>query len=425
MIRKSYKLLSALWSLKNRENRRKFVIAIREYMDVIAEQPQLFSTASNTLSNRLEETPYKKVEHQYLGAKHKILLVTHDFSRTGVPYAVLYLARALFSLYGIRPVVISPKDGLIREEFEQEGFPVIIDPLLFKYKEYSLDACNFIASFEKVIVVSLASFGFIRYFRGIAKHLIWWIHETVAGFTAVTHITDDLPLLFAVCESVWLGSPLCFPFVSKYSPPDKLHLLFYGCEDTALPHHPHPTGKIVFSIIGSVEPRKGQDIFLNAIKQLPNELRCKAIFRIIGSPLPFDESVKFHKKVLAKTLLIAEVECIENMPPNKLMEFYAETNVLVSASWDDPMPIVITQGLMFSKVCLCSSVIGHAQLLEDRKDGLLFTNKCVEELSAKMAWIIQNPNELTVMGAAGRKVYEKYFLINSFVNNVEKLIQNK
>lgn len=412
-MRNSYKLLSILWSLKNHENRKLFMIMLREYLNNINNRP------SHSLSKPFD-TPYK-AELVQSEIDHKILLVVHDFSCTGAPYAVLYLARALFSIHGVRPVILSSQDGSIREEFKQEGYLTMVDPLLFSYQN---EACDFIASFEKIIITSLASFNFIRYFRGIGKRLTWWIHETDAGFTAAANVTIDLPLLFAACESVWLGSPLCFPFALRYTSQDKLHLLLYGYANTVIPDRPHKSGKIVFSIVGSVEKRKGQDIFLDAVEQLPEELRSKAVFRIIGSPLPYDEPITFYKKTLAKAAHLPEVECIENMSADKLLEFYAETNVLVSASRDDPMPIVITQGLMFSKLCLCSSAIGHAQLLENGKEGLIFTSESVEELSEKMAWIIQNPSELASFGTAGRKVYEKYFLMESFANNVAKLIQD-
>lgn len=414
-MKKLYKLLYILRSLKTTKNRIKFLIMLQEYTKSIPELSHFFPTPSNTAYSD---------EMLNLGASSKILLVVHEFSRTGAPYAALYLARALFSLHGVRATVISPKDGLIRQEFEQEGFPTVVDPLLFNYSTYSSDACSFVANFEQVIVSSLAAFGFIRYFRGIAKHLTWWLHETDTGFTSVANIATDLPLLFACCESIWLCSPLCFPLALQYTSQDKLHLLLYGCNDSAMPHRPHESGKMVFSIVGSMEPRKGQDIFLNAIERLPQTLRDKAIFRVIGSPLAYKASEVFYKEVLTQAARIPEVECFESMPQDKLLDFYAQTDVLVSASRDDPMPIVVTEGLMFSNVCLCSSAIGHAQLLQHRKDALLFTTESAEELSEQMAWLLQNPAELAALGAAGRRLYEKYFLMSSFTNNVENLIQN-
>lgn len=383
-----------------------------EYMKSVHQLP----TTSNN-------TPYS-AEVLKLGANSKILLVVHEFSRTGAPYAALYLAQALFAIHGLRATIISPKDGLIRQEFEQEGFPTVVDPLLFGYSSYSSEACEFVSNFEHVIVSSLAAFGFIRYFRGIAKHLTWWLHETDTGFTAVANVATDLPLLFACCESIWLCSPLCFPLALQYTSQDKLHLLLYGCKDKAILHRPYKSGKMVFSIVGSIEPRKGQDIFLNAIELLSEELRANAIFRIIGSPLAFKGSEIFYQDVLAQATRISEVECFESMPQDKLLDFYAQTDVLVSASRDDPMPIVVTEGLMFSNVCLCSSAIGHAQLLQHGKDALLFTTESAEELAEQMTWLLQNPAELAAIGVAGRQLYEKHFLMSSFTNNVEKLMQH-
>lgn len=414
-MNKFYSLLSVIWSLRNHENRKSFIILLRDYMDGVR-QSQFLSDPSDTAYG-VDALPSE--------TSQKILLVTHEFSRTGAPYAVLYLAQALFSIHGVRPVVISPKDGPIREEFNQEGFTTIVDPLLFNYRYYSSEACDFVASFDRVIVTSLASYSFIRYFRGLGKRLTWWIHETGVAFTLTTNISADLPLLFAACESVWLGSPLCLLPALQHAQQDKLHLLLYGCPDTALPHRLHKSGKVVFSIVGTVDHRKGQDIFLNAIGLLPEALRAKAIFCIIGSPLPCNATAAvYYKKVRSKAARIPEVECMENMPLDKLQEFYAETNVFVSASRDDPMPIVITQGLMYSKACLCSSAIGHAQLIEHGKDGLIFTNESAEDLSEKMAWLLQNPTELAVLGIKGRALYEKHFLMSSFVNNVKNLMQD-
>ena len=412
---KLIKLFKLFLTLTNHENRKKVLSAIRDYMaDVKA--AKLLLTETNS--------PYKG-QSLHFGIEPKILLVVHQFSRTGAPYAVLYLARALFSIYGVRPVVISHQNGPLREEFIKDGFTTIVDPLLFSYRQYSSEAFDYVATFDRVVVTSLASFDFIRHFRGIGKRLTWWIHETEAGFSAAVNSNVDLPLLFAACESIWLGSPLCLPLAMRYASQDKLHLLLYGCPDTVLPHRSHKSGKIVFSIIGSVEQRKGQDVFVEAIERLPKDLRSKAIFRIIGSPLPPAPCIRYYKTLCAKVARIPEIACINNMPFDELQEFYAETDVFVSASRDDPMPIVITQGLMYSRVCLCSSAIGHTQLLEDKKNGLIFTSDSAAALAEKMAWILRNPNELTDLGIAGRAVYEKHFLMSSFVHNVENLMQDR
>ena len=203
-----YTLVRVLWTLRNHNNRKLFQFVIREYMTDVKLAYLLKATANS---------PYK-IESLTSGINPKILLVVHQFSRTGAPYAVLYLARALFLIHSVRPVVISPEDGPLREEFIQEGFTTIVDPLLFNYRNYSSEAFDFVAKFDRVIVTSLSSFGFIRCFRGIGKHLSMWIHETERVFFEVANNDVDLPLLFAACESIWLGSPLCISPVLQYPP---------------------------------------------------------------------------------------------------------------------------------------------------------------------------------------------------------------
>ncbi len=78
---------------------------------------------------------------------------------------------------------------------------------------------------------------------------------------------------------------------------------------------------------------------------------------------------------------------------------------------------------MQSKVCLCASVIGHAQLLEDGTEGSIFASESAQQLADKMAWIIANRDELTAVGAAGRAVYERHFLVSDFVGNVGTLLE--
>ncbi len=389
------------------------------YLEGVTEQQEFVSEPHDGSGPKPQVLKPYTEETLSFGKRHKILLVTHQFSRTGAPRAVLFLAKALFRLHGVRPVIISPSDGPMRDEFEQEGFATVVDPQLFSYQSYSFGACNFVAGFESVIVTSLSSYAFIRYFRGIAKHLSWWIHETESGFSSFGVMASDLALLFAACESIWLGSPLCIPYASQYASRAKLRLLLYGCDDTATPHRPLENGKLVFSVIGSVEPRKGQDVFLNALGCLPDELRRKAVFRIIGSPLGFADSQAFYKKIQATAGRYPEVELIPDVPPDRLQALYSETDVVVSPSRDDPMPIVITQGLMFSAVCLCSSAIGHAQLLEDGKSGLIFATGSAEMLAEKMTWAILNPDALNSIGKAGRETYEKSFEMDGFMENIK------
>ena len=360
-------------------------------------------------------------EPEQLGARHKTLLVIHEFSRTGAPRAVLYLARALRATTGVAPAVVSLVDGPIREEFENEGFPTLVDSRLAGPIAEAPDAAALVAGFERVIVTPITSYTFVRHYASVARRMVWWIHEEASGFHYIsTRVAPDLAALFAACEQVWLGSPLCQAPAAQFAAQDKLHLMLYGCDDIALPRQADPSGKVVFMIVGTVEARKGQDIFLEAVERLPQELRRQAVFRIVGSP--HHEPDAFYDKVRVHAARMPEVELIPNIPFEQLRQLYAQTDVIVCASRADPMPIAVTQGLMFSAVCLCASGIGHAGLLVDGENGLLFKSESADALAEKMRWILEHPQQRSAVGAAGRKVYEEHFLMDSFTGNVHKLL---
>jgi len=78
---------------------------------------------------------------------------------------------------------------------------------------------------------------------------------------------------------------------------------------------------------------------------------------------------------------------------------------------------------MFSKTCLFSSVIGHAALLTDGENGLIFENESAVALAEKMTWALQNPQAILALGIEGRKIYEEHFLMSSFADNVKNLLQ--
>ncbi|MEO8732128.1 MAG: glycosyltransferase [Rhodoferax sp.] len=355
----------------------------------------------------------------------KILLVAHEFSLTGAPRAVLYLGHAIHENFKIYPEIISPFDGPIRHEFEKNGFPTVVAPWLMHELGGDSEQSKFISSFDIVVVTSISAYYVVRHIEKYANKLIWWIHEDANGFEHIrSSYAPDLTRLFERCDAVWLGSPVCALPVLEIVTSDKVHPLVYGCNDVALPSHSHESGSMVFTLVGTVEPRKGQDIFLSAIEQLPENLRSKAKFRIIGSPYSEWTEV-FHKQILARASNIAEVEYLPSMPFDKLLGYYAETDVIVSTSRADPMPISITQGLMFSKPCLYSSAIGHASFLENGKSGLIFESESVQELVEKIAWFLKNPDELRPMGASGRRVYENVFLMEVFSKNIANLLSVK
>ena len=174
------------------------------------------------------------------------------------------------------------------------------------------------------------------------------------------------------------------------------------------------------NVLGTVNRRKGADIFVEAIELLPPPIRKRAQFSIVGDKTEGD----FYQKIEDRIKHLDEVEISNSAPFDEFIEMYSNFDVIVSASRVDPMPIVLSYGFMFKKVCLCSDSIGTALLINDGHDGVLFKNESAADLSKKMMVIIENWEQYQSIGIAGRSIYEKHFSTSMFDMSIARIFGN-
>ena len=114
--------------------------------------------------------------------------------------------------------------------------------------------------------------------------VLWWLHDAFAGYPFIAHqIPKTLEHNVQVCA---VGSHATAAMHSV-RPDFAIEQLIYGLPDYAQESFPvydisYAGGRPLFVTVGSFEPRKGQDIFCNAIRLLKPEVRQKAAFLFVG-----------------------------------------------------------------------------------------------------------------------------------------------
>ena len=162
---------------------------------------------------------------------------------------------------------------------------------------------------------------------------------------------------------------------------------------------------MVFAIIGGFSPRKAQDIFIEAVKLIDCKIRKGAQFWMIGA-IEDDEYSNRIKTEVSKDL---SFKILGELTRSEVNKIYEEIDVVVCPSLEEPMSIVITEGMMYGKVCIASSDIGMAEYIVDGENGLTCSPKDPMDLSKKMEWVIRNKRDLNSLCFNARKTYEKYF----------------
>jgi glycosyltransferase involved in cell wall biosynthesis len=174
-------------------------------------------------------------------------------------------------------------------------------------------------------------------------------------------------------------------------------------------------------LLASVEPRKGQDVFVKAIAQLPPELQAKAQFEIAGRILDPDfwpTIAPIAKKVenLTVTGAVSHTEAIEKL---------TGADVIVSPSRDEAMPTVtILEAMSLGRAIITTSIGGASETFTDGQNALLVGPENPEGLATAIRRLIKTPALASELGSKARQTYEEGFTIERFGEEFCALVLN-
>lgn len=86
------------------------------------------------------------------------------------------------------------------------------------------------------------------------------------------------------------------------------------------------------------------------------------------------------------------------------MDIFKQATCIVCSSRDDPMPVFMTEGMMMSKICICSENTGTATLIENGKNGFVYANNDYKELANKIMYVIDNNDKIDSLKIESRKL---------------------
>lgn len=357
-------------------------------------------------------------QNNIIKPEKRILLITTYLDYVGGTIAALYAAKALQSRH--YSVFLAAPGGNKRfiDETLEEGIHVIISPSLpFVHKK----GLFWIQQFD-VVIVNVFQMVLCACEISRIKPVLWWIHEpgvlyeeTLSQFQKYICMEQLKKCgIYAVSNIAQRNFNTCFM--------DRIEkVLPYGIPDCAKSTDlKNETDDLVFALIGAVCPRKAQDVFIKAVKLLKEEERKNAQFWLIG----YIGTDEYSNQMRS---LAAEDEALKIMgllTRSEIYEIYDKIDVVVCPSREDPLPIVVTEGMMYGKTCIVSDKAGNVQYITDKENGLICKAADAENLCEQMRWVIQNKEKLSAIGTASRQTYEKYFSMESFGQRLDEALQD-
>jgi glycosyltransferase involved in cell wall biosynthesis len=347
-----------------------------------------------------------------------LLFVSHDLSLSGAPM-MLFHAAAWAKRNGMFIVVMAPEDGPLREKFEAEGIPLIIDPLVEMEHE---SFAAFARHFDCVLANTIRSGAVVRALKKEDVPVVWWLHEP--GSVGEHYLREESKLRAAMPLADLLLAPSeQTAGVYRTHTDSPVKCLRNAIPDVRVERPPAKSGSqpLRFLLLASVEPRKGQDIFVKALAQLPREVQEAAHFEIAGRILdpdfwPTVGPVAEGLKNLSVTGALSHLEAISKL---------SAADVVVSPSRDEAMPTVtILEAMSLGKAIITTTVGGALEVFTEGQNALLVRPEAPEALAAAIRRLIEDPTLVRELGEKSRRTYEENFTIERFGAEFSALIKD-
>lgn len=342
--------------------------------------------------------------------KKNILFLSPAFTFSGAQNAMMYAAGVLYN-HGYNVIICSSVEGVLQQKIEEKGMQAILIRDLNRSNRIFTQLCEWA---DVIWANTVWMYSQVCEAIPFQKRVIWWLHESgPIDFITAKYMNQ---IVEASNVEVYSVSPVVRKkFVKKTNGQKAVKELLYGIPAYEIPEE--KKNYLTFAVVGDISPEKAQDIFLKAIDLLDDSYKRNNQFWIVGRGKMKAE----WNAIMQKNPCITYKGEVKNADMPKV---YQKIDVLISCSREDAMPIVVTEAFMNQKLVIASDAIGTMKYIKSGENAIVIKAGDAEDLKDKIMWTIEHWQICEKMKAEGRKIYEKYFTLRVFNENVLRIMND-
>jgi O-antigen biosynthesis protein len=328
---------------------------------------------------------------------------------------LLHLARWL-DARGWNPVVAAPEDGPISQMLGEDGIDVVLDPTLLS--DLTQKRLRELApQFDIVVANTIAGWPAVEAAHHAKIPVLWYIHETKVAARLINQIRE-------IRAALLHATSIVTPSRSAAQVLDgltraRIEVVPYGIPPPEIVAPEAKGKKISFVALGSFEPRKGQDVLIEAVHKLDRATRAKASFHLAGRIL----DQEFFEKIRSRSSRLKNVEFTVALGHDEALSLLSKSDVLIVPSRDETMPIAILEAASLGKAIISCDVGGIGEWIRDDMNGLLVPSENPEALAEAIIHCARDPELVRQLGSTARQTFERHFTLDRFSERFASLLQ--
>lgn len=352
-------------------------------------------------------------------SKASVLMVTHELTRTGAPITLSKVAHYLIE-DGYRVKMLSPVDGPMRQSFEESGLDIRIVPALFRDSRVILDH---LGDHDLLLANTILSYRTIFAARAFRKPSLFWVHESQFGVDLI-RTNPAIRQALVGADAVLFPCEYTKSLYREYDAFGRHHSILIGvdpdpmtlqfCKETIQDQN----DKIKVIQIGSVEPRKGQDVLIKSVASLPSEISENLEFDLVGQLL--DKG--FHRKISRMARRLDNLHILGELSPEEVSRRLAQADIYILPSRDEALPRAMIEAMAYGKAIVATDVGGIPEVINDGMNGLLVANEDTQALSQQLIRLFNSRELREELGRNAQKDYQERLNFTKFASQIRQLV---
>lgn len=271
-----------------------------------------------------------------------------------------------------------------------------------------------------ILVNTILGYKYINELEKKDIPIIWWIHEENRIIEKFSKKIQKIKYKNNI--KVMCVSPQVKEEFEKVRKDFNCEIMFYGIEDKINEirnKKKKEDGKFIISVIGRICERKNQLQVIEAVNMINDtNIRNKIQINFVAG----SKEDKYYEKI--KKYFNKNITIIGPIERKKMIDIYANTDLVVCCSNNDPLPVVITEAMMYKRLFITSSETGQAKIINNEVNGIVYDINNIGELKEEIIKCFNDEYGDSIIDGA-RKLYEDNFKFSVLEEKISEAINNE